>query len=209
MTPHCRIALFLIFSSLFNLSSMGCASREPKPKPTAESIELTAIEKVAATGAKLPFVSHPNWLGLQLPPEAFIDFKQRLELAKGPLRSRGEAHITVLTPPEFQSFNGKIPMTQIEKRVRGVVQSARWSVICLGQGTAKADPKLKTYFVVVESPDLLAVRRVIKNMAERRGTGAEFNPEAYAPHITIAFTERDLHLQDGVLKDSTACQKAR
>jgi len=54
-----------------------------------------------------------------------------------------------------------------------------------------------TYFIVVDAPFLKTWRKT------RWGLNEEKFP--YYPHITLGFTERDLHLQDGAVKDARSC----
>jgi hypothetical protein len=54
---------------------------------------------------------------------------------------------------------------------------------------------------VVESEDLLAVRRKIAEELAGRGLGPDaFDVAAFEPHVTIGFTKRDLFETDGVGK---------
>jgi hypothetical protein len=210
MTPHSNRCFLGTLLGLVILLS-GCAHC-PGPltnQKSKDAHDLSSIELLATSNQKRAFVSHNDWVGMQLAPEPFFEIRERLEKTEGPLKNRGEAHVTILTPPEFKSFGDKLSINEIEAGISDDVQAARWTSICLGQGNLTSDPKLKTFFIVIDSPDLVAIRHKIKIMANLKNTGRDFNPEAYTPHITVGFTERDLHLQDGVIKDRSACPQTK
>lgn len=120
------------------------------------------------------------------------------------LKSRGESHITVITPPEFEALSKKISIQDINKiALDSDIQHSSFDKICVGEGQ-KDD--LKTYFVVVSSPSLLAIRKTIsKQFAKNGGQAKDFKAENFFPHVTIGFTERDLFESDGVVKDAASC----
>lgn len=66
------------------------------------------------------------------------------------------------------------------------IQNAKFDPLCVGMGSVVlADKKEKTYFVVVQSEDLVNIRRKIQTLLVQMGDGAtEFSPENYYPHIT-------------------------
>jgi 2'-5' RNA ligase len=165
----------------------------------------------------LPFLSHSGpgkWdsyliFSVPFPPVADL-FKQLLIREARPLTSRGEAHITVVTPVEFwELLRPKgVSMKEIEAIAKTPsIQGLRFKVVCLGQGTAKLEDKIEnTYYAVVESPDLIALRQRVQELfVKKGGKAAEFNPKAYYPHITLGFTKRDLHESDGVVKGKKTC----
>ena len=122
---------------------------------------------------------------------------------KNELKNRGEAHITVITPPEFAVLTTKITPEVIHSEWN------KWTARsfkerCLGEGQIiDANAKiLKTYFIVVDSPDLKKFRSYLK----QKYSIDAFNAELFYPHITIGFTERDLHYEQGVIKDINACR---
>jgi len=123
------------------------------------------------------------------------------------LLDRGEAHITVITPPEYEKLKAVIDIQEIHQMVQHTLQSTSFDPVCIGRGSAEIDGTSEsTYFVVVGSSDLLKVRRSIaERFYERGGSRLAFDPEAYYPHITIGYTKRDLHAQDGVVKDQNSC----
>lgn len=128
-----------------------------------------------------------------------------------PLKNRGEAHITVITPVEFYQVLGKkLSIEQISQIARDHhIQSATFEVVCLGRGQATVENVLEeTFFVVVNSKDLVNIRRKIQALyIEQGGAAEDFNPNHFFPHITLGFSARDLHENDGVIKNSASCYR--
>ena len=121
------------------------------------------------------------------------------------LKHRGEAHITVITPPEYRDILSEfMTMEEIRHLAHAFnLQSSPFHIACLGRGTYA---ELETYFLLVESPRLLQFRQKIQTIYEQRGgVVGGFVAEHYFPHITIGFTQRDLHESDGVRKDPRTC----
>lgn len=124
------------------------------------------------------------------------------------LKHRGEAHITVITPPEFDALlDGVIPMHAIEAEVDAALTRASFEPVCVGRGrVSDAGEILETYYLVVQSEELLAIRAQIFRAYRRAGGEPSlFDPNAYYPHVTLGFTVRDLHESDGVRKGHNSC----
>jgi hypothetical protein len=126
------------------------------------------------------------------------------------LKTRGEAHITVVTPVEYWHVLRKVGVTIAEINLiaqESQIQRAQFRVICLGKRSKElAGIKESTYYVVVRSPDLLQIRRKVRDLyLSKRGSRRAFKPENWLPHITLGYTERDLHESDGVKKDENSC----
>jgi 2'-5' RNA ligase len=124
------------------------------------------------------------------------------------LISRGDAHVTVLTPPEFNSFKGSVTMADINRLAQQMgIQKSDLKPVCLGHGRANVDGKEEhVYFIVVKSENLLKIRAAIAAMVAKHGGETDgFRPEVFFPHITIGFTKMDLHAEQGVIKDARSC----
>ncbi|MFT4924049.1 MAG: 2'-5' RNA ligase [Phenylobacterium sp.] len=125
------------------------------------------------------------------------------------LQSRGEAHITVITPPEYwDSLRHKMTMHDIDLIARALrIQAAEFTVLCLGKAKAKLGKHVEeAFYVVVESTVLLSIRKNVHALyIEKGGDPADFNPFAFYPHITVGFTERDLYIGDGAIKNVESC----
>ena len=87
------------------------------------------------------------------------------------------------------------------------VQESPFEIICLGRGVKSEDSKVfSAYFLVVSSPDLVELRQSIQTLFITRGGDAGlFDPTDYYPHITVGFSDRDLHSQDGIIKNKSTC----
>ena len=150
-----------------------------------------------------------TYLALDLPFAPFE--KRRLEvetLKKIQLKHRGEAHITVLTPPEFKKMQDKLSMREIDALASKLeLQKASFKPLCIGSGQVSSSGlKEATYYVVVESPELLHIREEIQRLyLSKGGRKDNFSPLPFYPHVTLGFTQRDLHLEDGVIKDAKSC----
>lgn len=122
--------------------------------------------------AKLTFDSALNYLKLEMPLQtAWHEFAQSLEV--DPLLDRGEAHITVITPPELRMLvkDGFIAPNEL------CISSADLKLIGLGRQTKD---KNAVYFVVVEWESAQNYRKSIGLPRQ------DF-------HITVAFRKSDIH----------------
>jgi 2'-5' RNA ligase len=119
----------------------------------------------------------------------------------GNLKNRGEAHITLLTPPEYQHFFGNygISMATIEQVIKESfsAQNIRYEITGLGSGHIE---ELSTYFLIVESQDLKALRERLAELLPSK-VRTEFLETGFYPHITLGFNKRDLHISQGIRKD--------
>ncbi len=150
-----------------------------------------------------------NYLSLNLPFAPFSQLNSDIQNQFGNLKNRGEVHITVITPPEFDAIlSQKLSMKEINAIAENFkIQDSEVKAVCLGRGDAVlAGIKQSTYFVVLESQSLVELRRQISSAyLAKGGKPHEFDPENYYPHITIGFSLRDLHESDGVKKDKNTC----
>jgi 2'-5' RNA ligase len=187
-------------------------------QPAHANPPLTLSNDVFQT-TTVPLLKHSgpgewdNYLTLNLPfaPVAHL-FAQLLIRQKTAMTSRGEAHITVITPIEFWQILRPqgITLDDIQHIAESsALQSSRFEIVCLGQGELKIANRVeKTWFLVVKSADLLRVRHKIHQLFVAKGGKPEqFSVESYYPHITLGYTLRDLHESDGVIKDSRSCQE--
>ncbi len=126
------------------------------------------------------------------------------------LETRGEAHITVITPPEAQGWftdhkgiNYFISSIELHHKYFKTLQDTKFEIVCVGMRENETN---KVFYLVVDSPELFAVRAEIAQELERRAsfTGKKtfFDPNKYYPHITIGFEGGDVH---GVSKGAETC----
>ena len=117
------------------------------------------------------------------------------------LKDRGEAHITVITPPEAQGWftdhrgiNYYISAMEIHQKYSSVIQDASFKIECLGSLKERAN---QVFYLVVSSPELIAIRKEILDELKRRamftGTKTNFNYKNYFPHITIGYIDSNIH----------------
>lgn len=151
-----------------------------------------------------------NYIEMSLPFEPAEALRVKLEeRLSQPLKNRGEAHITVITPLEFEALKSVLSLDEIAALANRMMPGRRHRAkpLCIGVGEAMLDGHVeKTYFVVVSAPFLLRVRHAIEHaFAEKGGKRGVFLPEDFYPHITLGFTKRDLYERDGVIKNENAC----
>lgn len=166
----------------------------------------------------MPFASHTGpgafdgVLAQNLPYENFKKLRSLLERHFGRelnyykgWNKNGEAHITVVTPVEYwQILRPYLSMDEINRiALKNKIQSAAPEILGMGAGRLEIDGKMEeTYFVIMRAPGLVKVRRAVqKEFIKRGGAPGAFNPRDFYPHVTVAYTKRDLHIQDGVIKD--------
>lgn len=171
-----------------------------------------SLSKRVYENSNLPFIKHEgagafdSYLSMEVRYEPIKElFKHVAHSELKPLRNRGEAHITVVTPVEFfQVLKEKVSIQEInDLAIKSNIQKSDFSVVCLGKGTFQKD---EAFFLVVKSQDLIEIRNKIQKLFVSRGGKAEaFKATHFFPHITLGFTSRDLHESDGVIKDEKSC----
>lgn len=164
----------------------------------------------------VPFISHeiPKPYGQYLimnvnfapVKKLFSSLDKYLAGALNKKAARTEAHITVITPPEFDSVLSKVlTIKDINKLALEMkIQSFDFKVMCVGRASFKKD---STYFLVVRSRKLQDLRKRIFDLYKKKGgEPSQFDPNLFYPHITIGYTNKDLHLgPHGVKKGINSC----
>lgn len=146
-----------------------------------------------------------TYVSIDLPVENFEKIKTDLEKSQNvALKSRGEAHITLITPPEYKTLRKTLSREDIQNLLEETgVLKAPYKLLCVGKGVVK---EKATYYVVVESPAYFQFRSLLaEKFLQRGGAKDRFKPLEFYPHVTVGFTERDLHLEEGVIKDTKSC----
>lgn len=117
----------------------------------------------------------------------------------------GEAHITVVTPPEYYDILRQcLTMDEIEDIAEEEnIQNSFFEIEGIGSGKVLINSQEEeTYFLIVKSQDLINVREKIYDACNKNGgSDTAWDYSEFYPHITIGYTKRDLHIQDGVVKD--------
>lgn len=179
--------------------------------------QTLSLNSKVLRGNSVPFIAHAgvgqfdSYLAMNLPFEPVADlFKQIIVKENRSMTNRGEAHITVITPVEYWNIlrPRRINIQEISALARKMqIQYSKFEIVCLGAGKAKINnTEEKTYYIVVESEDLILFRKEVQKLViARGGFESDFNPNNFYPHITVGFTSRDLHESDGVIKNKSSC----
>ncbi|MCB9254818.1 MAG: hypothetical protein H6617_09065 [Bdellovibrionaceae bacterium] len=202
-TPHRTLALL----GFFFLVAKGLAS----------TISLE-IPKDFAKGIKdLPFISHTgpgafdNALALNVPYPPIRQLRSKIEEALGlPLdhfkgwNREGEAHVTVITPPEYANILKPIlSMDDIHELAKALsIQQSDLKILGIGSGKKRiGENEESTFFLLVDSYKLRKLRlQIWRRYVKKGGKPQDWDPTWFFPHVTIGFTKTDLHEPD-VLKD--------
>lgn len=182
----------------------------PEENPGWQKTGPLEIDIKAFNASGEPFEAHANYLAMSTPYASvqplFEALKKREKLK---LKSRGEAHVTVITPPEYKVLrDAGVTIEEINTiAVHRQIEKSDLEPVCLGVGQAMVGGKLeRAYFIVVRSQNLLEIRRQVELLAARKaGHRVEFEGEHFYPHITIGFTKQDLHEEQGVIKGANSC----
>jgi hypothetical protein len=218
-----RMVLATLFTVLAPFSFVSCSSRPAKNQASTvfdESSEASNSQselfQALVDGQNMPFISHSgegnmqNYLAMNLPFEPASKLREHLEETQGlRLKNRGEAHITVVTPVEFdQTLKNFVSITEINQIAKNLkIQQAHVKALCMGTFKLPAAEELsQVFFVVVQSSDLLAIRAAVQELFEQRGgTPGAFKASDLEAHVTLGFTKRDLHKSDGANKTQSSC----
>lgn len=152
-----------------------------------------------------------NYLVMNLPFEPVADvFKQVLVREGVQLTSRGEAHLTIITPIEYWEVLKSVGITIDEINtlaIKAQIQKLKFTSLCIGRGSAIIDSNVEnTFYIVVESQQAMEMRKAIQTLYISRGGNADkFLVSNYHPHVTVGFTKRDLHESDKVIKNKDSC----
>ena len=157
------------------------------------------------------FLTHDIALAMNVQYGPIKSLRTQLESALGTKldyfkgwNPEGEAHVTVITPPEFEILKSKLSMKEINAIAdRYDIQMARLMIQGLGSAKISINGKEETtYFLIVDSYELRTIRQMIfYEFTRRHGDRKAFDPSWFFPHITIGYTKRDLHESDGVIKN--------
>jgi hypothetical protein len=173
----------------------ACAHQAPKPEfiPHAEDVPMHSY-----VAMNLDYAPYKAVLGQ-------IENVEHISL-----KNRGEAHVTVISPVEFDRvLKPRLSIQQIQSLALEMkLQDSPLNPVCVGVGQKELNGKLeKTYFVVLESAALLNIRTAVqKAFVQAGGRPQDFLPGVFFPHVTLGYTARDLHFEDGVLKDKSSCR---
>jgi len=133
------------------------------------------------------------------------------------LKSRGDAHITVINPDEFnKSFqkNNQLKMADIDAfAMANGLQNLAFTPVCIGRvatmisgaknsSAPPASPSqvyAETFYILVDAPAIADLRQKIADKFN-----LTLNP-GFESHITVGFNVRDLQPTDNVVKSVSTC----
>ena len=209
---------FWITAVALALSSLACGSTGPDGTLSdSDESELSADPRGALRAARLsisrsaiaptlaPYVAHSDYVAANVPFDPATTLRGALEgRLRGLLKNRGEAHVTPVTPGEMGKLRQRLTAREVEDLAIGAgVQQAVLTPKCVGMGEKGRD---RTFYLVVESSDLMAVRTKIAAAFYAKGGARDaFDATAFFPHVTLGFTKRDLHASDGTVKSVASC----
>jgi hypothetical protein len=174
----------------------------------AETI-VADIKELESLETRPYFKPEPDWVGIPMPYAPVEKIRTELEKRIGKkLQHRGEAHITVITPPEFRVLSQTLKMNTIDKIVaKEGSMKAPIKALCLKKVTAVLGGKTEeSWFISVESAELREFRnQVWRRFVANGGLPEDFAWKRWAPHITLGFTSRDLHDEDRISKEKAEC----
>ena len=210
-----QVKVFLLFFSVGFGFFCSCSSPSKISNPIVkqDALESSSMTLDGAIYKKVDFIDNSNakvpYLSLAVFFDSVRPLKTKIEnQEKLSLQSRGEAHITILTPAEWLQITKRVPAKLIVELAHlNRLQDIPFQAVCVGRGVKTEDQKtLSTYFLVVDAPKLIELRRSIQSVyITRGGSTTDFDPNDFQPHITSGFTVRDLHSQDGVVKNKASC----
>ncbi|UOF01970.1 2'-5' RNA ligase family protein [Bdellovibrio reynosensis] len=177
-------------------------------KPPSLSLRKIAYSPSEITTQTFHAGKEKSYLSLDLAYAPFEKIRKDLEAQDQlQLQHRGEAHITVITPPEFKILQKKVSMKEIETLAAEMgLQKSAPQLLCVGKSSLQISGKMEsTYYVVVESERLYQIRKAVGLLYHKKGGKEIFDAENYHPHVTLGFTKRDLHIEDGVKKNASSC----
>ncbi|KAF9347751.1 hypothetical protein BGX26_000788 [Mortierella sp. AD094] len=219
-----RIATSLIATLALVASSVMAAAPHKKHQPKHHQNNAIVINKKVLDTQKVPYVNHTgnglfmNWVGLN------VDFKyvkpifdlvnSTQSIANGTLLSRGESHITVILPPEYDNILHPAGVTIDELNAMALknnrLQRAKFEIECLGRVQVVSKPdnvyQQAVQIILKNFQDIVAYRQdVFELFVKKGGNPALFDAANFLPHITLGFRHRDIFVEDGIFKGKNAC----
>lgn len=189
------------------LTLTNCATKSHNPSELKYSSELHRPQKFISHRGTAPM---QNYLAQNVDEQAVA--RLRVDVENGVQRKlghRNEAHLTVITPVEFdQVLSKKMKMDEIDAIAEKMkIQSSVFKPVCVGRGSLTLDgAEQSTYYIVVDSEPSFKIRHAVQDLFISRGGKADlFNADHFYPHVTIGYTLRDLHYEEGVVKDERSC----
>ncbi|KAJ1994732.1 hypothetical protein H4R33_000155 [Dimargaris cristalligena] len=205
------------------LGTLSISARTPfqvqDPESPLHRPAFTVPSALTDTG-RVPVESHSgplpyeSWLQHTLNFTHLAPVIRQLEwVHPGPLLNRGEAHVTVVTPPEFDRILAPVGITVADLdalALQAGLQHVPFKVLCVGRqrlvSPEKAADTLEAYNLIVQADAWLDLRWDIWRLfVQRSGEPSAFDPAHFWPHITLGYSHRDLFVEDGMYKGINSC----
>lgn len=173
----------------------------------AETLNISLPVSVKDPTA-MPFISSPSFLSLNTPYEPILELRKSVKEHLGfdqdlkfstVIFPQGEAHVTVITPPDFNILSELLTIQEIEAiALNEDIQSSDLEILGIGSGKKLVNNENReTFFLIVESAKLRKIRLLIyKKFIAKGGDPKAWDPTWFFPHITIGFTHSDIHEPD-------------
>ncbi|KAI8145379.1 hypothetical protein BJV82DRAFT_603462 [Fennellomyces sp. T-0311] len=152
--------------------------------------EPVSIPKNVYKTKNIAFLPHEDWLGQELDYQYVLPVAQALNTTEEPLLTRGESHITVITPPEFYTLAeanvtiGEINEIALEFRI----QSSKFNLVCVGKESLVVDEqKYVVYQLIADAPNLQRIREAVFRLYVSKGG----NPALFDPHVSFVCVRVD------------------
>eukprot|EP00850_Spirogloea_muscicola_P010876 SM000065S20225 [mRNA] locus=s65:431443:432222:+ [translate_table: standard] len=209
----------LAVSALAALASSSGARFPPSRPFINVSGKTFAVSRSLFRGGAVPFVKHEDglpfgsYLALNLNFTPALELFQRLNATQGPLLNRGEAHVTVISPVEYQVLAPLVDISDITAiALKHRIQRAAMQPICVGLASKTTVENGSSvfqdvYFVKIHTGKTIENIRynVQQHFISRGGNGALFYYRQLLPHITIGFLHDDLFIEDGIYTGDKSC----
>ncbi|KAG0359151.1 hypothetical protein BC939DRAFT_530175 [Gamsiella multidivaricata] len=219
-----RIAASMMVMLALVVSTAVAGSHHKKHHRNSKKKDAIIIDKKVFNTANLPFIPHngtalfTNWVGLNVDYQyiqpIFNLVNSTASLSNGTLLSRGESHITVILPPEYDNILHPAGVTIEELNALATadnrLQRARFGIECLGRVQAVSEPdkvfQQAVQIILKNYREVVAYREEVFGLFVRKGGNpALFDPNNFLLHITLGFRRRNLFVEDGVFKGKNAC----
>ena len=131
----------------------------------------------------------------------------------GPLSNRGEAHITIISPPEWMAgLSSVLKMEEINQiALDNKIQGSPFKLLCIArqsQFNAPLSKRTYVYNILVENKNAIKIRELVHDLyISKGGDASNFNPYNIYPHITLGFDVdgKDWFPEDQVFKTKETC----
>ncbi|MBL7664789.1 MAG: hypothetical protein JNM93_06615 [Bacteriovoracaceae bacterium] len=197
------INFLILFASIFTFNTF---SQERTLVVKSALFDKTQISFILIENTK-PAVA------LKVNAEPLIAVKKQIETMFNQgkeLKSPTDALIEVVSAEEMQLLTAKLSNSDIISLTNSISKEMiNFGISCLGSASLVVNNVTESaYFFIHKRESLIFVRREIQRLYELKGGDKNsFDPEAYLPNLSLAFTNIDLNKVDGIVRDYSTCLK--